>query len=71
MLCHGLDDAKVVPGRSEEAARVLSALGGCGPVLRRTYAGVGHDFADRDMLSDVGEFLGRCFCWPRLVGTLC
>lgn len=62
MLCHGLEDMKVEPERSQEAAKVMPGLG-MGPVLRKTYLGVGHDFSD-EMLSDVFGFL-RQVCGRR------
>lgn len=62
LLCHGLDDVNVEPGRSQEALKILSALG-MGPVVRKTYAGDGHEVSGT-MLADVVDFL-----WQTLEGS--
>lgn len=55
LLCHGLDDEQVEPGRSLVASQALSSLD-VGPVLRTTYPGAGHEFSS-DMLGGVVGFL--------------
>lgn len=66
LLCHGLNDVNVEPARSQEALNLLADLG-MGPLVRKTYAGDGHEVSG-DMLADVVGFLRHTPGRSRTVG---
>lgn len=55
LFCHGLDDRKVEPERSQDASEFLSRLG-MESMQRKCHAGLAHEVSDM-MVADLVEFL--------------